>query len=100
MCSIYVTIWLHCSTDRTLQIFFHWGGGRPSSAWSGACILVPLELYRSFGNISILADNLEIMRLWINGVIQKCMEKPENLSDCTPYEKKWNEYLFNTGFHF
>ncbi len=75
-------------------------GGSSSSAWSDACILVPLEIYRSYGNISILTDNFEMMKGWINWVTLKCLEKPEDLSDRTAAEKKWNEFLFNTGFHF
>ena len=58
-------------------------GGNTSAAWSDACVLVPLELYRAYGDKQILRDNLEMMTNWMGFI-----------------DRASNDYLWTEGFHF
>lgn len=40
-------------------------GGNTSAAWSDACVLVPLALYRATGDRQVLRDNLDMMERWM-----------------------------------
>lgn len=40
-------------------------GGNTSAAWSDACVLVPLRLYRMYGDKQLLRDNLPMMERWM-----------------------------------
>lgn len=61
-------------------------GGNTSAAWSDACILVPLELYRFYGDKQILRDNLPMMLRWLEFI--------QNSTDDN------NPYLWSKGYHF
>ncbi len=43
------------------------GDNRPDACagWADAAVIVPWELYRAYGDISILEDNLEMMEKWV-----------------------------------
>ena len=61
-------------------------GGDTSAAWSDACILVPLELYRFYGDKQILRKHLPMMRRWL-----------EFIQHATDDD---NPYLWSKGYHF
>lgn len=44
------------------------GGTNSSAAWSDCCIFMPLELYRIYGDKSILEENYETMLRWLDYV--------------------------------
>ncbi len=58
-------------------------GGNTSAAWSDACVLLPLTLYKATGNKKILRDNLDMMENWMGFVA--------NAS---------HDYLWTEGYHF
>lgn len=58
-------------------------GGNTSAAWSDACVLVPLTLYKSYGDTRVLRDNLPMMEKW--------MDFLANAS---------HDHLLVDGFHF
>lgn len=58
-------------------------GGNTSSAWSDASVLVPLELYRTYGDKQVLRDNLNMMERWMT-----CIEKASH------------DFLWSDGYHF
>lgn len=61
-------------------------GGNTSAAWSDACILVPLELYRFYGDKHILQDNLPMMLRWLEFIAHAAADD--------------NPYLWSKGYHF
>ena len=58
-------------------------GGDTSAAWSDACVLVPLALYRNYGDTKVLRDNLPMMEKWLEYI-----------------ERNSHDYLWTDGFHF
>lgn len=58
-------------------------GGNTSAAWSDACVLVPLTVYKATGDKQILRDNLDMMEKWMGYI--------ENAS---------HDYLWSDGYHF
>ncbi len=58
-------------------------GWNSSSAWSDACVLVPLRLYKATGDKRLLSDNLEMMEKW--------MEYIASMS---------HDYVWSEGYHF
>jgi len=41
----------------------YWGGGGP--AWSGYCVTLPWYIYRHYGDVRILEENLDTIRKWL-----------------------------------
>lgn len=58
-------------------------GGNTSAAWSDACVLVPLRLYRMYGDAQLLRDNLPMMERWMDYIASAS-----------------HEYLWCEGYHF
>ncbi|MBR5572836.1 MAG: family 78 glycoside hydrolase catalytic domain [Oscillospiraceae bacterium] len=58
-------------------------GGNTSSAWSDACVLVPLDLYRMYGDEQVLRDNLPMMARWMAYIASAS-----------------RDYLWQEGYHF
>ncbi len=71
-----------------------------SSAWSDACIFVPWYLYRAYGDIRILEDNLAMMKRWLDYVAKRCQERPQHFARLPKAQQDWNDYLWTKGFHF
>ncbi len=63
-------------------------GCNSSAGWSDACILVPCYLYNIYGDIEILKENFDAMKLWLSYVENKCNEKKDN------------KFLWDNQFHF
>ncbi len=57
---------------------------RISAAWGDCATIVPWELYRAYGDKSLLEENFELMRNWV--------EYMHSVGD--------EEYLWLTGFHY
>ncbi len=57
--------------------------GNTSSAWSDACVLVPLQLYKMYGDKQVLRDNLPMMEKWMDYI-----------------EAASHDYLWQDGYHF
>jgi alpha-L-rhamnosidase len=75
-------------------------GDNTSSAWGDACILVPLDLYRCYGDKRILRENLPMMRRWLGFIATAAARKPEGFDRMTPEQKARNPYLWTKGHHF
>ena len=75
-------------------------GGNTSAAWSDACVLVPLELYRSYGDKQILRDNLAMMEGWMAFIRRATEVKPADYDSRDPAAKERCRYLWTGGFHF
>ena len=58
-------------------------GGNTSAAWSDACVLIPLALYRAYGDRQTLRDNLDMMENWLGFI-----------------ERASHGNLWTDGFHF
>ena len=41
----------------------HWA--RSSAAWSDACVIIPYNLYKYYGDKSIIEENYDMMRRWV-----------------------------------
>ena len=59
----------------------HWA--RSSAAWSDACVIIPYNLYKYYGDKSIIEENYDMMRRWI-----------EYLSD------NYEDYTSSERFHY
>ncbi len=69
-----------------------------SAGWADACVIVPWQLYRTYGDTAVLRDNYEMMLKWMAYVEHKAAtEMPEDASE---ESKPYQRYLWNTGFHF
>lgn len=58
-------------------------GGNTSAAWSDACVLVPLELYKSTGDLTVLRENQAMMKRWLGFIAAAS-----------------HEHLWTEGYHF
>ncbi len=58
-------------------------GYNSSAAWSDACVLLPLQLYKAYGDKKLLRDNLPMMEKWMGYIAS--MSK---------------DYLWSEGYHF
>jgi len=74
--------------------------GSTSSAWSDACIFVPWYMYINYGDKNVLKDNFGMMSRWLEYVAECSKELPENYDELSDKRKKWNNYLWNKGYHF
>ncbi len=58
-------------------------GGNTSAAWSDACVLLPLAIYKATGDGEVLRDNLAMMEQWMGFI--------SNAS---------HDYIWSEGYHF
>jgi len=66
-----------------------------SAGWGDACILVPWALYEAYGDRTILEENYDMMRRWMDYCEKRAQKtRPHNLLN--PCHK----YLVDEGFHF
>ena len=66
-----------------------------SAGWGDACVLVPWALYEAYGDKTILEENYDMMRRWLDYCEKRAQKtRPHNLLN--PYHK----YLVDQGFHF
>lgn len=58
-------------------------GNNTSAAWSDACVLVPLRIYRAYGDVRVLRDNLDMMEKWMGFI-----------------DHAAHDHLWTDGYHF
>ncbi|MBN1631189.1 MAG: family 78 glycoside hydrolase catalytic domain [Thermoleophilia bacterium] len=75
-------------------------GDNTSSAWGDACVLVPHDLYRCYGDTRVLRDNLPMMERWLGFIAAAAARKPEDWESLTPAQRARNPYLWTKGHHF
>lgn len=72
-----------------------------SNGWSDACIIIPWETYKTFGDKDILIENYEMMQRWMDYCITSAKERnPENIGEMTIERKKNLEYIRNADFQW
>ena len=49
-----------------------------STGWGDACILVPYELYKRYGDVRILEENYEMMKRWYGYLEERAKKRPLN----------------------
>lgn len=49
-----------------------------SVGWGDACILVPYELYKRYGDVRILEENYEMMKRWYGYLEERAKKRPLN----------------------
>lgn len=71
--------------------------GNGSAGWADACIIVPYQLYKIYGDKTILETQYESMTKWM-GFLHNRAQKTSvfNLLKRNPFKK----YTIDTGFHF
>jgi len=75
-------------------------GGGTSSAWGDACVLVPWYLYKHYGDLAILENNLTTMEKWLDFVAREAARRPDNFTELTPAQQARNHLLWTKGYHF
>ncbi|MBN2167494.1 MAG: family 78 glycoside hydrolase catalytic domain [Marinilabiliaceae bacterium] len=61
-----------------------WSDGFGATGWSDAAVIIPWEIYRSFGDIRILENQYQSMKGWTDFMIHNSTDR----------------YIFDYGFHF
>ncbi|MBB6672379.1 alpha-L-rhamnosidase [Cohnella nanjingensis] len=77
-------------------------GQLSSAGWGDGIVIVPWALYRSYGDVRVLADNYEAMTRW-HAYVRRTAENelPEGFDTGGDAERLARQrYLWNTGFHF
>lgn len=72
-----------------------------SAGWGDVCITLPWTLYKAYGDVSVLEENYEMMKRWIE-YIQRTAENenPDDIGELSPERKERLKHLWNTHFHF
>ena len=65
------------------------------AGWSDAIVWIPYEMYHTTGDELVLRENYDAMEKWCR-YIEKCAKKPGPME----IPKQYDQYLWNTGFHF
>lgn len=71
-----------------------------SSGWSDTCILLPWYLYASYGDVTVLKENMKCIKRYLEFVKKQAALVPEDYEKMTEKQKKRNPYLWNKGYHF
>ncbi len=76
-------------------------GFETSCGWGDAVILVPLALYRQYGDTRILEENYGAMTRWMDYIQDRCENfHPDEYQTWDEKHKERSRYLWNTDFHF
>lgn len=75
-------------------------GSNTSSAWSDACVLVPLRLFEETGDREILRENLPMMRCWLGYIQEATKVLPEDYARRDQAGKDRCRFLWTGGYHF
>jgi alpha-L-rhamnosidase len=72
-----------------------------STGWGDVIVKLPLQMYQIYGNKSILEENYEAMKAWMDyGEKQAYNYMPRGLGFNSTKQLDNQHYLWNTGFHF
>ena len=75
-----------------------------SSGWGDAMVIIPWTLYQMFGNKTILADEYESMKRWVeyerkNAENRHWTKKINPVNWFTPEKNAHQKYIWDTNFH-
>ena len=74
-----------------------------SAGWGDCAVFLPWTLYRAYGDLSILEENYNMMRRWVEYIRMTAeTELPEGMDEAslTPEARERQKYLWNTHVHF
>ena len=66
-----------------------------SVGWGDACVLVPWALYQNTGDQSVLAENYDMMKRWVDFLARRTKERRPGAEE-TPY----SDYIIDTGMDY
>lgn len=67
-----------------------------SAAWADCCVIIPWQMYRTYGKKQILRENIAMMQKWID-----CMARFAEKNDVgKEFKKSRSKYLHNNHWHF
>ena len=76
-------------------------GTDTSCGWGDAVIIVPLAVYRAYGDTKILEQNYEAMIKWMNYIYDRTQNHhPDDYAAWDKTRQERSKYLWNTDFHF
>jgi alpha-L-rhamnosidase len=72
-----------------------------SAGWGDAIVAVPWELYESYGDKQILAENWDAMVRWVEWALHKALtERHHGRRQQSPEPEAFEEYLWDGTFHW
>lgn len=78
-----------------------------SAGWGDAAVIVPWRLFERYGDKSVLEENYEMMKKWVEYIrctaeneLPADVEKKLTEGKLTEEERERQKYLWNTNFHF
>lgn len=70
-----------------------------STGWGDACIIVPYELYKRYGDISILEENYDMMKKWYAYLEKRAKKSPLNPIKRFKHNP-YKNYTIDTGIDY
>lgn len=72
-----------------------------SAGWGDAIVAVPWELYESYGDTQILAENWQAMVRWVEWALEKARsERHHGRAARSPRPEPFEQYLWDGTFHW
>lgn len=72
-----------------------------SSGWGDAIVSVPWEMYRSYGDVEILAENYDAMVRWVEWALERARTQRHHARmQASPEPEAFEQYLWDGTFHW
>lgn len=72
-----------------------------SSGWGDAIVAVPWEMYRSYGDEDILAENYEAMTRWVQWTLDQARtQRHHGRMQASPAPEPFEQFLWDGTFHW
>lgn len=72
-----------------------------SSGWGDAIVAVPWELYRSYGDEQVLAENYDAMARWVEWALEQARTtRHQARVQASPEPEPFEQYLWDGTFHW
>lgn len=72
-----------------------------SSGWGDAIVAVPWEMYRTYGDSEVLAENYDAMVRWVEWAVEKARtERHHARIQASPEPEPFEQYLWDGTFHW
>lgn len=79
----------------------HIFGSETSCGWGDAVIIVPMAVYKAYGDKRILEENYDAMGKWMKYIDDRAKNHhPEEYEEWDEEHKRRSRYLWNTDFHY
>ncbi len=78
-----------------------WDHMQGSSGWAEAIVIVPWELYRAYGDVSVLTETYPAMLKWLEyATTQAATRRHEDAVRRRPAAADHEQFLWDTGYHW